>query len=154
MKRLIGIVVALHLMTWTAVASADVVPPEVWECNNLDAGAPCASGTCQPSTCSRLDYSQGTPPVGTVQYACLKCVNVPVNGSAGAGGGTAVADAGEDPDAGNETGIPGSCSCTMVGRAQQEGQTQGQTQGLGLGLLLGFGLMLMLRRGHGRPIQR
>lgn len=58
------------------VARADVPPPDVSGCNNKEAGDDCktdegASGTCEQSTCSRLDYS--TDPPSSQQYDCLKC---------------------------------------------------------------------------------
>jgi MYXO-CTERM domain-containing protein len=93
MKTFLGLASAMIVPFGTATSFADVIPPEVLVCNALDAGAPCPSartspfvpdtttGSCQSATCSRIDYSQGTPPVGSVQYPCLKCI------ATGGGGG-------------------------------------------------------------------
>ncbi|HMA93230.1 MAG TPA: hypothetical protein VKP30_11125, partial [Polyangiaceae bacterium] len=104
MNTRIGIIVATSVLYWTSGALADVVPPEVLICNNHDAGAPCAaqsgggtSGNCVPSTCSRLDYSQGVPPV-ELTYACLRCTVG--SGSGGMGGvpnSSAVQSSGGEP---------------------------------------------------------
>lgn len=58
-------------------ARADVPPPNTEDCSDKAAGDACetddgAKGGCVKSTCSRLDYSQGTPP-GSVEYECLIC---------------------------------------------------------------------------------
>jgi hypothetical protein len=74
----------ITLITITAfvpsVALADVVPTEEWVCRGLEKGEKCSlsdssrKGTCQDSTCSRSDYSHGTPPT-SVEYDCLKCLD-------------------------------------------------------------------------------
>lgn len=59
---------------------ADVVAPEVATCNALSADAACSNGTgtCQPTTCYRLDYgswdrdASASPP--SISYDCLTCV--------------------------------------------------------------------------------
>ncbi len=57
-------------------ARADAIPPEQDACTGKTAGANCQdgdkSGTCVDATCTRLDYSRGTPP-RSVEYACVKC---------------------------------------------------------------------------------
>lgn len=65
------------LLLLAAPASADVPPANTTGCSSRKAGDACEtddkkSGTCRDSTCSRLDYSQGTPPK-SVEAACLKC---------------------------------------------------------------------------------
>jgi MYXO-CTERM domain-containing protein len=108
-------IAALLAITLTTAASfADVVPPDVWECNQLNAGDRCSNGICQPSTCSKLDYqhwdrdaSAGPP---TTTYACLRC------GAAGQGhgGASAIVDAG----VGGEPPTEG-CNCSMAKQAAQ-----------------------------------
>ena len=67
-----------------AGASADVISPEEDSCRDQKAGASCRidgkAGTCQESTCGRLDYSQGTPPRG-VEEPCQVCVPGPAKGT-------------------------------------------------------------------------
>jgi hypothetical protein len=68
----------LAVMGFATAALADVPPPDVSDCQSKAAGDACKtdgsqSGACQKQTCSRLDYSDGSPP-STVQYDCLKCV--------------------------------------------------------------------------------
>jgi hypothetical protein len=73
MKRfLLVAVLAVASSTW-----ADVLPPNLLGCQSRQAGASCKmesgeAGTCQPSTCSRNDYSNGIPP-SVVDYECLLC---------------------------------------------------------------------------------
>jgi hypothetical protein len=63
----------------SGIAHADVIPPDVADCSSKKAGDACMlsmeskPGVCQESTCSRLDYSQGTPPKGSIEYPCLRC---------------------------------------------------------------------------------
>ena len=58
---------------------ADVIDPSEDVCSGANEGDACgdpgqgvAEGTCQAAECSRLDYSNGTPPE-TVSYDCLIC---------------------------------------------------------------------------------
>lgn len=65
------------LLAFTATARADVPPPNSEGCSSKSAGDACkndsgATATCKATTCSRLDYSQGTPP-SSVSYDCLLC---------------------------------------------------------------------------------
>jgi hypothetical protein len=58
-------------------ARADVAPPEVVSCYQLQVGSSCENdtGTCQDSTCTGGGFVRGAgtvPPVTT--YACRKCV--------------------------------------------------------------------------------
>lgn len=58
-------------------ASADIINPYEEICETKNAGDACnleggGSGVCTAATCSRLDYSEGTPPK-TVDYDCLRC---------------------------------------------------------------------------------
>lgn len=76
-----------RLLAWTLLASvlagareaaADLQPPEEnMVCSGKKAGDACstasvAKGRCVADTCSRLDYSKGTPP-DTVSYECQRC---------------------------------------------------------------------------------
>lgn len=58
-------------------ARADIPPPELEACGGKAKGDACqgpgGAGTCQAGTCSRLDYSKGTPP-SSVDYDCVKCM--------------------------------------------------------------------------------
>jgi uncharacterized protein (TIGR03382 family) len=73
MKRLLlSAALLLASASW-----ADIPPPDTATCGDKQAVATCEtdegkSGTCQQSKCSRLDYSNGTPPT-SVEYDCLKC---------------------------------------------------------------------------------
>jgi hypothetical protein len=74
------IVLAALLLISTA-ARADLVPPNLVDCRDKAPGAACrqpdgGDGTCQPSTCTRHDYSQGIPP-RSVPYDCLLCRPAP-----------------------------------------------------------------------------
>ncbi len=72
----------LCLFASLAVASpafADVPPPDTSGCNMKVAGDACqkddmSAGSCEAKTCSKLDYSMGTPPT-TVEYSCLTCTS-------------------------------------------------------------------------------
>ena len=53
------------------VALADIPqPPD--PCDGKAKGDPCDSGVCVAETCSKLDYSKGTPP-SSMEYECIKC---------------------------------------------------------------------------------
>ncbi len=58
-------------------AHADVIPPDVTACEKKAVGDSCTTdgktGTCQQSKCTKLDYSDGTPPTSK-EYDCTKCV--------------------------------------------------------------------------------
>lgn len=61
----------------SALALADVAPPDLSGCQGKEAGASCqrddgSAGTCTKETCSRNDYSNGPPPT-LVEYECLRC---------------------------------------------------------------------------------
>lgn len=75
-------------------AHADVTPPDVQACFETGGseGSKCTlngtSGTCQKSTCARLDYSHwdgGMP--GSIQYDCLKCIVAVSEDSSSSSGG-------------------------------------------------------------------
>ena len=64
-------------MARDVAARADVAPPNLGGCQDKKAGDACKTddgkdGYCKTSTCSRNDYSQGTPP-RSVDYECLLC---------------------------------------------------------------------------------
>jgi hypothetical protein len=61
----------------SGAAQADVPPPDSTQCVGKAAGDGCTTdmgseGSCQTATCSKLDYSNGTPPT-SVDYECLLC---------------------------------------------------------------------------------
>jgi hypothetical protein len=90
-------------------ARADVPPPNSTECDTKKPGDACTddsgkAGACTSSTCTKLDYSHGTPPT-TVSYPCTLCV----------AGGTA--DSGSGGDAGSTSGgssSGGKSGCSMA----------------------------------------
>jgi len=59
-----------------SVAMADIISDEEANCRSQEVGAACTvageAGTCQKSTCSRNDYSEGVPPK-TKQVECMVC---------------------------------------------------------------------------------
>jgi hypothetical protein len=65
------------LLLAASSAFADVIGPDQEACQRRRAGEACRidgrSGTCADSTCSRIDYSGGQGPRGTVQFPCLVC---------------------------------------------------------------------------------
>jgi hypothetical protein len=76
------------------VALADLAPPPD-PCDGKAKGDPCDSGVCVAETCSKLDYSKGTPP-SSMEYECIKCRAKPAPKSggcsiAGDGGGLSLA---------------------------------------------------------------
>lgn len=63
-----------------SLAWADLPPPGIEECGGKAVGTPCVTsnppgtaGVCQNTTCTRLDYSQGTPP-RSVTEPCVRCL--------------------------------------------------------------------------------
>ena len=72
-----NVLMAVVMLTAGAVW-ADVPPSDTQGCLQKARGDACQTdaskaGACQAQTCSRLDYSDGSPP-GTITYACLVCV--------------------------------------------------------------------------------
>jgi MYXO-CTERM domain-containing protein len=135
MKKLLTVLgTAGFVLSMNRAAAADVIPPEVWACNTLDAGAPCSGGNCQPATCTKLDYtnwdagSGQSPP--SVSYACLKCVDAGLEVDAGTGGDTP----------------QGSCSCRVVGAPRS---TSHVAWGGLLGVALAWGCRRRLARSRG-----
>lgn len=71
------IALTLGFLALSATASADVPPPDIDGCQGKKSGDVCkrddgSSATCKAQTCSKLDYSQGTPPT-SVTYDCVLC---------------------------------------------------------------------------------
>ena len=71
---ILGMVGAATIVT---PAFADIPPDDSAGCMSKAAGDACqkddmSNGTCTSSTCTKLDYSMGTPPT-SVEYACLLC---------------------------------------------------------------------------------
>lgn len=77
-RKMPALLVGFMLLGHLRVGLADLPPPEPESvCANAKADDPCAlsdgqSGRCVDATCSKLDYSQGTPPQ-SVEYSCLRC---------------------------------------------------------------------------------
>ena len=117
-------------LVWLAaaasVARADVVPPDVADCQSAKAGASCRSGagTCVTDTCSKLDYANwnrdasASPP--TVQYTCLRCVSSD-GGLGGAGGASA------QGGSGGRGGTTAAGGTTATGGTTAAGGTGGQS---------------------------
>jgi hypothetical protein len=72
-----GFALALASSLLPRAARADLMPMDLAACASKAAGDACEDGgtvgTCQPDKCSRLDYSNGTPP-SLLEYDCIKCV--------------------------------------------------------------------------------
>ena len=92
MRTLLAIAV---LVGWTAVARADVSPPDVVACEALAKGANCtlkgASGTCQDSTCTWTCHGTGCPRddagLSVDTWTCLKCLDASGNDPTGVDAG-------------------------------------------------------------------
>lgn len=86
-------VLTLALAAMSAPAAADVPPPGSEECAGRPVGDACrvggSEGACQETSCTRLDYSNGTPPT-PVSYPCLLCVEGATPTVEPRGGGCAV----------------------------------------------------------------
>lgn len=83
---------AVAALVSAPAARADVPPPDTEACNGRTLGDTCTvpggpSGTCQNSTCQRLDYANwnrdasSMPP--TMNYACVRCLPAGASGDAG-----------------------------------------------------------------------
>jgi hypothetical protein len=122
---------------WAGVASvarADVVPPDVAECNQAGAaGASCSSqtgisGICIWDTCSRLDYANwnhdasGGPP--SMQYACLRCV---VSGDGGLGNAGGAGGQGGASAQGGSGGTSATGGKSVLGGTTATGGTAGRS---------------------------
>lgn len=73
---------ALASLTYATAARADVPPPNQAGCEMKNAGDACTTddekdGSCVKQTCSKLDYSNGTPPT-SVDYECILCSGPPL----------------------------------------------------------------------------
>lgn len=95
MKIVLSLGLGATLFTASAAALADAIPPDVAACDAKKANDACmtmtSSGTCVASKCTKLDYSDGSPP-STVTYDCLKCTpggssDGGTDGGSGGGGG-------------------------------------------------------------------
>jgi hypothetical protein len=110
-------------------AFADVPPPDTFGCNAKAAGDACqkddmSAGTCVAETCTKLDYSDGSPP-GTIDYPCLVCTS-----SASAGGSSS-----SNSSSGGDSEDDGGCSVRSGGVAGALGAW-----------VLGAAVMLLSRR--------
>src|SRR6185503_11422828 len=75
---LLLVVVPAASLAMAPAALADVPPPDTQSCSNKQTGDACntddgRAGKCTDATCTKLDYSDGSPPT-SVSYACKKCV--------------------------------------------------------------------------------
>ncbi len=82
------------LLSLCLYARADVPPANVEGCEGKVAGDACTDdaekrGACVKSTCSKLDYSNGTPP-SSVDYECLLCDDAAAPDSGCSHGGPSV----------------------------------------------------------------
>lgn len=129
------------------VAMADLISDEEAQCRSETVGEACTiageAGTCQKSTCSRNDYSEGVPPK-TKQVECMVCkpgaappAPVAEESDAPEADKDAKTDASKDAKAGSQDEATSSKSggCTVGGPAP-----------LGLGLLLLGGVFWTRRR--------
>jgi hypothetical protein len=115
----------LASLSLPAPARADVPPPNLAGCDMKKAGDACvkdddSDGTCVQQKCSKLDYSNGTPPT-TVEYDCILCSGPPAT--------TPPDDADDGADDGCSVALPG----VTAGR-------------IGAGAAIAAALFLMRRR--------
>lgn len=129
------------------VAMADLISDEEGECRAKKEGDACEAGgeagTCQKSTCSRNDYSEGVPPK-TKQVECLIC-------TPGAAPPEPVAEEKDEAEAEAEVKDAGKKDAPV--KAEDEassksggGCTVGSPAPVGLGLLLIGGVFWTRRR--------
>lgn len=147
MRHLLVTVAAVGLLSATSSALADTVPPEASACNGRDTGAACngavsgngrtTNGTCQPSTCRRLDYSHGIPPIGTTTYPCLMCIAATGTAGAAPQSTTTAPELQQNPGAAEDLS-QGSCSCRVAGNVGRHGA--------GLGLIFGMAMIRLIYR--------
>jgi hypothetical protein len=98
----------LASLSLPSLARADVPPPNLAGCDMKKAGDACvkdddSDGTCVQQKCSKLDYSNGTPPT-SVEYDCILCSGPP----AAANDPAAAAD-----DDGCSVALPGVTASSM-----------------------------------------
>lgn len=101
----------LASLSLPSLARADVPPPNFEGCDMKKAGDACvkddkSNGTCVQQKCSKLDYSNGTPPT-SVEYDCILCSGPP--------GATPPDDAADDAaeDEGCSVALPGVTAGSM-----------------------------------------
>ncbi len=134
------------------VATADLISDEEGQCRSKKEGDACEaggeSGTCQKSTCSRNDYSEGVPPK-TKQVECMVC-------KPGAPDPEPVAEEkAPEPDDSKEAEAASKDEASKDAKAGSEdeassksgGCTVGSPAPLALGLLLLGGVFWTRRRG-------
>lgn len=133
---------------------ADLISDEEAQCGSNKVGEACTvageAGTCQKSTCSRNDYSEGVPPK-TKQVECMVCKAgaappeppEPVAEAKGA----REAEAGKDAKAESRGGASKDPEAKSKDDAKAGGCTVGGPAPLGLGLVLLGGVFWMRRRG-------
>lgn len=76
MRRLSSALLLACLLPAASARADEAPPPSFFACEGKKVGDACdgddGPGRCAAETCSKLDYSQGTPP-GTLHYDCLQC---------------------------------------------------------------------------------
>lgn len=143
------------VITWPLGAAAappmvggDSGSPEEQACMGKVVSDPCtlpngSAGACGDGTCSRLDYSQGSPPKAT-EEACIVCKagvtpgNPPAVGGSGGGSGGSSSNGeqnGASNDAGDKEPPESSSRCSLTDSPEP----------LGTSLLL-LGLLVVWRR--------
>jgi hypothetical protein len=125
------------LLLLSSSARADAIAPDEEACNQKTAGADCvingAAGHCAAKTCTRLDYSDGSPP-GSKQVDCFVCVETgvadaaspPSNKDSGTGSNTNPGDSGTSgatttSSNGNAENDDGGCSLAAAPIARSVG---------------------------------
>lgn len=81
MRRILAAAIVGSL-TFTSIAHADVIPPDVDACQGKTAGEACSvmesAGACKDDTCSRVNYGawdkDAMPSPPTTSYACVRCI--------------------------------------------------------------------------------
>jgi hypothetical protein len=121
-----NLTLALGIVASFAVANpafADVPPPDTFGCNMKAAGDACqkddmSAGSCAAQTCSKLDYSMGTPPK-TVEYACLVCTSSASASSSSSSSSSGGGDGSEDEGGCSVRpgGVAGALSAWVLGAA-------------------------------------
>ncbi|MBK9261765.1 MAG: hypothetical protein IPM54_18435 [Polyangiaceae bacterium] len=124
MRNFLLVLGVLASVATTSVAFADVPPPDTYGCNMKAAGDACekddgSAGTCVTSTCTKLDYSDGSPP-GTIEYDCLICTTS-ASSSSGSGSSTSSSSGGSSEDEGGcsvrNGGMAGAVGAWTLGAA-------------------------------------
>lgn len=131
MRKLILTLGLFATLAFSAPARADVPPPNFEGCMGKVAGDACqkddmSAGSCESQTCTKLDYSMGTPPK-SVDYPCVLCSG-PAGGSSSSGS-----------SGGGDSDEEGGCSVRQGGMAGAAGAW-----------ILGAAVLMLARRNRSR----